>query len=237
MAEFGPNPQLLSSLGKLARGLSALFWGVPIALVICVQSAKADWLSEVPILPAVLATALLYYALTLLGNFQPQERVWQTSLDRAKLLALVNLGLSPFLYFWNKLPSNPYFAGVVHFNMITALIFLLLLNPMLHRLAAMLPDETLRLETRLFTTLNCYLLSLMVLVGSLYVLAQHYFPTGFEQALIFFYQINPFPLAISFDRGLLFIVMIVLLLPVAMTMAITWKIKEVILAGVFGSQG
>ena len=120
--------------------------------------------------------------------------------------------------------------------MITGLVFLLLLNPMLHRLAAMLPDETLRLETRLFTTLNCYLLALMVVVASLYLLAQRYFPTSFEQALVFFYQINPFPVAISFDRGGLWIVMIFLLLPVAMTMAITWKIKEVILAGVFGPQ-
>ena len=27
-----PNPQLLRSLGKLARGLSALFWGLPVSL-------------------------------------------------------------------------------------------------------------------------------------------------------------------------------------------------------------
>src|SRR6266516_1456781 len=152
--EFVPNPQLLSSLGRLARALSPLFWGVPIALVICVQSAKADWLNEVPVFPALLATSLLYYGLTLLGDFQPQERVWRAALERVKLLALVNVGLSPFLYFWNKLPSNPYFDGVVHFNIVTGLVFLLLLNPMLHRLSAMLPDETLRQETRLFTTLN-----------------------------------------------------------------------------------
>src|SRR5262245_25707334 len=104
----GPQSELLSSLGRLARGLSALFWGLPIALVICVQSAKADWLSEFPVFPAVVATALLYYALSLLGDFQPQERVWRAALDRAKLLAMVNIGLSPFLYFWNRIPSNPY---------------------------------------------------------------------------------------------------------------------------------
>jgi len=235
----GPNPELLSSLGRLARGLSALFWGLPIALVICVQSAKSDWLSEIPVFPALIATGLLYYGLTLLGNFQQQERVWRAALDRAKLLALVNIGLSPFLYFWNRVPSNPYFNAMVHLNMITGLVFLLLLNPMLLRLTAMLPDETLRLETRLFTSLNRYLLSGTVVVFSVYFIAAEYFPLAFQQTLDLLFRLNPFPqrsgsISILLDRGGIWMVLIVLLLPVAMTMALIWKVKEVILSSVFG---
>src|SRR6267143_1013698 len=100
--ESGPNPELLSSLGRLVRGLSALFWGIPVALVACVQTAKSDWLRPFGVFPALITTALLYYGLTLSGHFQEQERVWRSSLDRAKVLALVNIGLSPFLYFWHK---------------------------------------------------------------------------------------------------------------------------------------
>jgi hypothetical protein len=242
----GPQPELLSSLGALARGLSALFWGLPIALVLCVQSAKSDWLSEFPVFPAVMATSLLYYGLALLGGFQPQERVWRTALDRVKLAldrvklaALVNIGLSPFLYFWNRIPSNGYFNVIVHLNMVTGLIFLLLLNPMLLRLTAMLPDETLRMETRLFTTLNRYLLSTAVIVFSLYFVAAEYFPLILQRTFELLLQLNPFPqrfgsIMMVLDRGGLWIILIVLLLPVAMTMALIWKIKEVILASVFG---
>lgn len=39
-----PNPELLRSLGQLSRGLSAVFWGLPLALVVCVQTAKGDWI-------------------------------------------------------------------------------------------------------------------------------------------------------------------------------------------------
>lgn len=233
----GPNAELLSSLGRLARGLSALFWGLPIALVICVQSAKSDWLTEVPVLPALLATGLLYYGLLLLGDFQQQERVWRAALDRTKLLALVNLGLSPFLYFWNRVPSNPYFSGVVQFNMITGLIFLLLLNPMLLRLTAMLPDETLRLETRLFTNVNRYLLSGAILVFSIYFIASEYFPLILQRIIDLMFRFNPFPhgsFDIWLDRGGMWVILIILLLPVAMTMALIWKVKEVILSSVFG---
>jgi len=237
----GPNPELLSALGSLVRGLSALFWGLPLALVICVQSAKSDWLSELPVFPALVATGLLYYGLTLLGQFQPQERIWHAALDRAKLLALVNIGISPFLYFFNRMPYNPYFSGVVHFNMVSGLVFLLLLNPMLLRLTAMLPDETLRMETRLFTNLNRYLLSGAVAVISIYFIVAEYYPLAFERALDLLFRLNPLPqrsatLTRFLDAGGLWIMLVVLLLPVAMTMALIWKVKEVILSSIFGGQ-
>ena len=53
-----PNPQLLRSLGKLARGLSALFWGLPATLLISAETARADWLKPLGMLP-LLATAVV----------------------------------------------------------------------------------------------------------------------------------------------------------------------------------
>src|SRR5215211_2851688 len=91
------KPELLPSLGRLVRGLSTLFWGLPIALVICVQTAKADWLRPLGVVAPLLVTGLLVYALILLATFQSQERVWMTALHRAKALALINVGLAPFL--------------------------------------------------------------------------------------------------------------------------------------------
>jgi len=81
--ESGPNPELLSSLGRLVRGLSALFWGIPVALVACVQTAKSDWLRPFGVFPALITTGLLYYGLTLLESFQQQERVWHVALPAA----------------------------------------------------------------------------------------------------------------------------------------------------------
>ena len=52
---------LLGALGRLVRGLSLLFWGLPIALVVCIQSAKGDWFRPLGVVPPVLATGLLLY--------------------------------------------------------------------------------------------------------------------------------------------------------------------------------
>ena len=51
-----PNAELLRSLGRLARGLSALFWGLPATLVICAETAKADWLKPLGLVPALAGT-------------------------------------------------------------------------------------------------------------------------------------------------------------------------------------
>jgi hypothetical protein len=238
--EPGPNPELLSSLGRLVRGLSALFWGLPVALVACVQTAKSDWLRPFGVFPALITTGLLYYGLTLLESFQQQERIWRLSVHRAKAIAIVNIGFCPFLFFWNKIPSNPYFEQVVHGIILSGLVFLFALNPMLLRLALMLPDETLRVETRLFTNLNRYLLGATVVLLSGYFVTTEFFPQGIDRLVDLLGQINPFPqrnaaIMVLFDRGVIWLILfLILLVPVAMTMALIWKVKEVILSSVFG---
>jgi hypothetical protein len=226
VADSAPNPELLSALGRLVRGLSALFWGLPIALVICFQTAQGDWLRPLGVVPPLIATALLFYGLNLLGNFQKQERIWQHSLERAKIFGLINMGLSPFLYWWNKMPFHPFYSAIVELMVLTSLLFLFALNPLLCRLTAMLPDETLRIETRLFTKLNRYLLLVTtVLLAGLFVLVRiHQLPHQILNLLLLV------------DKLVLWIVLFLILLPVAVTMALIWKIKEVILASVFGAE-
>src|ERR1051325_2134527 len=66
------NPELLRSLGRLVRGLSALFWGLPASLIICAGTATGGWFNmfgELGFLPATAATGLLLFGLYQLGAF------------------------------------------------------------------------------------------------------------------------------------------------------------------------
>ena len=153
-----PNPQLLCSLGKLARGLSALFWGMPAALLVCAETSLAEWPRPLGFLPALAANALLFYGLLQMGDFQKQERPWRAALDRAQLLSLILLGLCPFIYWHYRQPGQFFFSAAVGLLVLAAVLFLFNLNLVLLRLGAMLPDETLRGETRQFTALNRWLI-------------------------------------------------------------------------------
>ncbi len=225
MPDPAPNPELLRSLGRLVRGLSALFWGLPLALIVCFHTAKADSLKSFGIVPPLVTTGLLAFGLWQLGDFQKQERVWRAALDRARVFGLINLGLSPFLYWWNKVPASTFFLAAVLFMALSGLAFLASLNVVLRRLGAMLPDEALRVETRQFTALNLNLLAATLLLALVYV-ALGQFPSlplwlGLVAAVI--------------ERGGFWLLILLVLLPLAMTMALLWKTKEVILENVFGA--
>src|SRR5215207_8395224 len=113
MPDSPPNPELLRSLGRLVRGLSALFWGLPITLIVCFHtgSARVEGLRSFGMVPALATTGLLAFGLWQLADFQKQERVWRSSLDRARIFSLINFGLSPFLFWWNRMPSNTFYMA------------------------------------------------------------------------------------------------------------------------------
>lgn len=224
MSNSAPNAELMHSLGRLVRGLSALFWGLPLALVLGVQTAKTDWLLPFGFTPPLVAGGLLLFALLQMSYFNKQERIWMAALDRAKLLATIMTGLSPFLYWWRQLPNLSFYSQVVLILGFSSLLFLLSINQVLQRLTAMLPDEGLRQETRMFSSLNIYLVLIVIMLFGLAVLVLNLKPP----------TSLPFPLMILLDHVSLWFLVFALLLPVAITMALVWKIKEVILTSIFG---
>ena len=232
MSDPPSNAELMRSLGRLVRGLSALFWGLPIALIVCVWTANPRWWRSFGIIPPLVSTGLLVYGLWQLGGFQRQERVWRAALDRARILSLINFGLSPFLYWRGQLPDNRFFTGTLIALAVSAVFFVGSLNLVLQRLGAMLPDEALRLEIKQFTALNLKLLLATLVCGALYFLLEtsRRMPVWLEKVLVdidrsgFGFVIVVFPLALF------------VLLPLAMTMALLWKTKEVILDNVFGAE-
>ncbi len=227
-----PNPALLAALARLVRGLSALFWGLPASLVVAFQIGKGDFFPRIiGSLPLVVAAGMLYYGAQQLRTFQPRERIWQRALDRARIVALVNIGLTPFVYYWSRNSGNPYFTMMVQALTISALVYLYLLNTVLARLAAMLPDEALRGETRNFTRINQAIVLVNLGGLPLYYLAVNTsrLPRIVVEWLVFIQEGGAM---FEFAALLVFV-----LLPVAMTMALLWKTKEVILAGVFASVG
>jgi len=232
MSDTPPTPELLRSLGRLARGLSVLFWGLPIALLVCFQTANGDAFRSLNIFPPVIVLVCLFYGLKQLGHFQKQERIWHTALDRAKTLAIINIGLSPFLFWWHQVPDEPFFNHVVIAFTATGLLFLSELNLVLARLTAMLPEETLRQETKQFTTLNRVLILSTFLFALIFVTFNRLdnLPSFLEK--IFADMGARIILSKILLAGGVFLV----LSPLAITMALIWKTKEVILESVFGGE-
>src|SRR6187549_1607660 len=94
MSEPASKLELLRRLGQLVRGLSALFWGLPLTLLVYVLTARTDTFSLglFAIVPPLLVSGLLLYGLGQIGQFQKQERIWHNTVERARFFGIVNLG-------------------------------------------------------------------------------------------------------------------------------------------------
>jgi hypothetical protein len=217
---------LMRALGRLMRGLSTLFWTIPLTLAADWETAHSDWLDSLGALsfaPALLLSGLLWYGLRQMRDFQRQERVWQLALHRAGIFAIINAGLSPFLFWWHRFSWVPFYDVCVKLLAMSGFLFLIQVNQVLRRLAAMLPDEMLRMETRAFAKMNTWML--FAALGTL--------------ALdMLFINFPGTPRHIGHHNYVLegvgeWLGLFLTLMPVAVTLALLWKLKEAILTSFF----
>jgi hypothetical protein len=178
------------------------------------------------VLPGLIVSLVLFYGLMQLRHFQKQERIWQQAINRAELFALINTGLSPFLFWWHRLPGVPLYNVCVSLLILSSLILLVQLNHVLHRLTAMVPDDILRSETFMFASFNTLVLNTVL---------------GCYGVFLLLCQIPSLPYALHRVIALigaegLWVATFLTLMPVAMTMFLIWKIKEVIFSSVFDAE-
>lgn len=216
---------LMAALGRLLRGLSALFWGIPLFLVAAVQCVRTDIPRGVQAWSMLATCFFLPYGVHMMGFFQPQERIWQRAVDRVRVLGLVVLGFSPFLFWWSRFTGERAFQAGVDVLGLSFLLFLHELNRLLDRLVAMIPDEALRQETQFFTKISRMILAPILGIVVIY--------SGLGLLEIRIPEAGPWFAFLS--EGGLWTGLFLALLPVAMTMALIWKIKSILFESVFGA--
>ncbi len=121
------------------------------------------------------------------------------------------------------MPGEPFFGFSLGLLALSGLLFLFSLNYVLQRLGEMLPDEALRHETRQYTAVNRTLLVVLLWVAALYVGLAEFGGASAQSSLLLAWL----------NEGGLWALVFLVLLPLAMTMALVWKTKEVILDSVF----
>lgn len=227
-----PTQGMLKGLANVVRGLASMVWTLPLALAVVVWTVSrvgslvpspfADLLISLGIVPGLLVTASIWYGVWQVGRFQPDLPAWQRCADRARGLALLLIGLSPFLYWWSRRPELLYFKISAAALILFGLLFLAQLNALLRQLTAMLPDQALREETAAMARLNYWILAGL---GAFQLVLFGLDRMSFE-ALTGLFARHYVDLA----RLLLLLFMV---MPLAITIAVMWKIKETILESVF----
>ena len=229
------TPAILNGLNSLVRGLNALFFALPVALLVVVWTATrsstsmpspfSDLLHSLGIFPALGTSVVLFYGVVKLGRFRRDSRAWQRSLERARWYGLFLMGLSPFLYWWCRIPESTYLRIAAMVLIVISMLFLAQLNVILRKLTDMLPDLTLRSETAFMAKFN---FAILAFVGAAQVFFFSLDRLSVYEATRWLSQQHLWLL-----RPVEIVVLLLMVMPVAITMAIMWKVKELVLASVF----
>lgn len=225
---------MIKGLGSVVRGLSLLVWSLPSGLAIIVWTVSridmsmptpfANLLISMGVVPGLLVTIFLWLGVWQVGRFQPDLPAWQRAMDRARGLGLLLIGFSPFIFWWSRRPEILYFKLSAAALILFGLLFLAQLNAVLRRLTAMLPDQALREETVSMARLNYGILAALCALHLIFFAVDR---GTFASFTAWF----PRPY-LDFVRLALLLFMVI---PVAITIAVMWKIKETILESVFSS--
>ena len=239
MAASPLHPNLMPSLRQLVRGLEILVWALPFSLLVCLQEIMGFEWESWGVLPLLIAMALLWYGISLLKHFQPQEGVWQGAVQMTEVLAIIMVGLVPFLHWQHTIPDLPtaqYSPAQKHviYSIIifcaASVMFLLNLNHLLHRLVAMLPDPILRTDIRFFVIVNFVLflpLMLFMCLSSLSLPLYNWFGQYYPELA---QSIGNY---LALENFLHIVTLWIATLIVATSMTMLWKTKEAVLNSVF----
>lgn len=225
---------MLKGLGSVVRGLSVLVWALPLALAIVVwtiarvdtamPSPFSDLLMSMGVVPGLMVTTMLWFGVWQVGRFQPGILSWQRAVDRARGLGLLLIGFSPFIFWWSRRPDVLYFKASAAVLILFGLLFLAQSNSLLRRLTAMLPDQALREETASMARLNYGILAVLAFLHVVVFALDHRVFAAIAAWLPRQY--------LDFGRLMLLLFMVI---PIAITIAVMWKIKETILESVFAA--
>jgi len=220
-------------LVRLTRGLSCVFWGVPMSLLFCIQLLIAHIVVTDPFIRGSLAQLyfVLFFAVLAVacaGTYwlQQVEGIGSDWRRRARVCmasAVSALYFTPFLYWWQNMPEETTYTLNLFGLILSAIVLLGALNALCMELGRFLGDRSLRRESRVFLALIALVLGAPALYAFWWAVASSLREGSNENLGLAFLNIFRLPYHI---RLTLFIV---LFLPVALTLANLWRVKEMML--------
>jgi len=228
------NPKLSGlDLVRLSQGFSCIFWGLPVGLLFCVQLLILDVMIADPRIRS--SVSHLYFALFCvslaticfgtfrLGAVKVLGARWTRRARLSTVLAFFSLYFSPFLYWWQAVPYDAFLTVNLFGLILSIVLFLISLNFLSMELGRYLGDNSLRRESKLFLGLNALVLA--VPSSSAFAWVTYRGLQGESSLNIGMQFLNLFRLHYPWRLSLF----VVLFLPVSLTLANIWRVKEILL--------
>ncbi|MBU1694771.1 MAG: hypothetical protein KJ726_11620 [Verrucomicrobia bacterium] len=213
-----PAPDVLL---RLARGLSCVFWGIPLSLLLFSGALDFRLLPHLRLPAFVVGLLLVFCGVLYLHRVPPLTRRWPRRIQQALLILLVLVYLSPFVLWWRAMPQVPYYSANMLAMMVVTMWGFLVVNQVAAEVGLAFGDRTFSVEARLCG----WLAVLFLLVPGLLAWGRSQLATApLENSRMASLVLVPYLM----PRWM----MALMLLPFTLTMTMVWRAKELCLRAI-----
>lgn len=217
----------------MTRGFSCVFWGMPAATLFCIQLLIGRAVISDPFIRISIGQLYFFlffatlgivcYGLLSLTQAEGVGPLWRRWGRIGLVSAALNLYFSPFLYWWQSFPDEARYTLNVFALILSAIVLLVSLNLMCVELGRFSGDRSLQGESKLFLILNAVILGVPAISAFAWAAIQSWQRGSGESLGLEFIDLFRLP---SYWRMLLFVL---LFLPISLTLANVWRVKEMLL--------
>ena len=216
-AETAGNPALTPrALVRMVRGFGAVFWGLPVSLLLFFGAVEIHLVAQFKLPSCVLGLVVVYVGLVLLRFAGVQSRMWTRHGRIGLVSTFLLIYLGPFIYWFTYMPRSGLYY-LLNMTLFFASVILLLFS--VNRLAAEVGVETgdrdLMVESRLCAW---SVILLMLLPTALTAVFSSYMAMKYESSLLAEMR--------GVRRDTPVWIHIFFLVPLSLTMTSAWKAKE-----------
>ncbi len=208
-------PVPIDAYARAMRGFSCVFWGIPLAILLFAGAidVRLPFTARAP--AYVFGVFLVYCGVVYFQRAPLPGARWHSLVRELLFVLLIEVYLSPFVFWWKHMPHVPYYVANLIILMLCTAWGLFILNQLAGEIARLLHDRLLLVEAQV----SAWLALALMLAPTGYALIQ-----SATAARHFGIALAPGEaIAPRYGFGWLYAVGLV---PFALTMMMAWKAKE-----------
>jgi len=207
------RPAPADALARVMRGFSCVFWGIPFSVLLFAGAIdlRLPFAARAP--AYVLGVFLVYCGVVYFQRALLPGARWNSLVRELLFVLLIEVYLSPFVYWWRRMPHMPYYVANLIILLMCTAWGIFILNQLAAEIARSLREKAFAVEAQICAWLALVIMSI---------------PTGhvLVRSVLAARSYGMAPGEVIGDGRAAAWVFGIGIIPFAITMMISWKTKE-----------
>lgn len=174
------EPLTPAELLDMTSGLFAIFWSLPLGLLLYLRAIKIQSFDELRLPAYVIGPIACLWGLSALARVRRLTPHWRARINTARCFTFMQIYFAPFVFWWDRVGNRPFFTANIIGLFLVSVLLLVWLNWIVTEIGAALQLSAFTAEGRALTAMTAIVLVLpfiLLLVHSVATTARYGYTT------------------------------------------------------------